>query len=362
MKSYLNVGSLLNCSMRFLKISLVISLYFIATGLLQGAYVIEGKVNLDGDWQHLIFLATIDHLDDYHAASVDHIINVANIEADGSFVLEGDNLPAYSQFYKLYVIKEEHSEFNACLFVGGDDHNYVHLILNNNSKLKIEADDNSFAPFGDYSINGDEDNQSMKHLNQLVYPGYLFYEIKFPSELRFSQDKLNRDLFNYADSCSNPLASLAALINSDMNTYFDLHQNQYEAFLDRLKEAFPHHPYTLNFERKLHYHSGDFTKQKNWPYFIIAALLGICGFMFYQNKKLKKALSKDSTSVHKVVEFTNQEKKILKAIASGKSNKEIASELFVELSTVKSHINKIYSKLEVKSRNEAILKTKHMDL
>jgi len=348
--------------MRFLKICLAISFYFFTSGLLQGAYLIEGNVNLEGDWQNLIFLATIDHLDDYHAASADHIINVATIESDGSFVLEGDNLPGYSQFYKLYVIKEEHSEFNACLFVGGDDHNYVHLILNNNSKLVIEADDKTFAPFGDYTISGDEDNQSMKHLNQLVYPGYLFYEIKFPSELRFSQDKLNRDLFAYADTCDNHLVSLAALINSDMNTYFDLHQNQYQGFLDRLKKKFPDHPYTDNYERKLLYHSGDLSGSNSWLYYVIAALVGLCGFMFFQNQRLRKALTQGTASASKILDLTSQEKKILKSIAEGKANKEIANELFVELSTVKSHINKIYSKLEVKSRNEAIQKAKTLNL
>ena len=249
--------------MRLVKCCLLFFYCLMTSTTLLCAYVIEGKVNLEGEWQNLIFLATIDHLDDYHAASVDHIINVATIEADGSFVLEGDNLPSYKQFYKLYVIKEEHSEFNACLFVGGDDHNYVHLILNNDSKVKIEADENTFAPFGDYFVEGDIDNRKMKNLNQLVYPSYLFYEIKFPSELRFSQDKLNRDLLTYADTCSNSLVALAALNNSDMNTYFDLHRPQYQDFLERLKSEFATHPYTNNYERKLLYHSGSFKSIKS---------------------------------------------------------------------------------------------------
>ena len=40
--------------------------------------------------------------------------------------------------------------------------------------------------------------------------------------------------------------------------------------------------------------------------------------------------------------------------AEGKSNKDIAAENFVELSTVKTHINNIYAKLGVNSRREAI--------
>lgn len=36
----------------------------------------------------------------------------------------------------------------------------------------------------------------------------------------------------------------------------------------------------------------------------------------------------------------------------GKSNKEIIAELFIEQSTLKSHINQIYKKLNIKSRSE----------
>ena len=39
-------------------------------------------------------------------------------------------------------------------------------------------------------------------------------------------------------------------------------------------------------------------------------------------------------------------------IAEGKSNKKIANLLFIEISTVKTHINKIYTKLNVKSRKK----------
>jgi DNA-binding NarL/FixJ family response regulator len=52
--------------------------------------------------------------------------------------------------------------------------------------------------------------------------------------------------------------------------------------------------------------------------------------------------------------LTQKELSILAQIAAGKSNKEIASENFVELSTVKTHINNIYSKLRVNNRSAAI--------
>ena len=45
---------------------------------------------------------------------------------------------------------------------------------------------------------------------------------------------------------------------------------------------------------------------------------------------------------------------LYEVITNGKTNKEIAQELFVELSTVKTHINNIYRQLNVSNRKEAI--------
>lgn len=55
-------------------------------------------------------------------------------------------------------------------------------------------------------------------------------------------------------------------------------------------------------------------------------------------------------------ELSNQEIKIKEYMLSGKSNKEIADELFISLNTVKTHITNIYNKLNVSNRKELINK------
>jgi len=57
-----------------------------------------------------------------------------------------------------------------------------------------------------------------------------------------------------------------------------------------------------------------------------------------------------------IEELSNQEIKVKKYIIDGKSNKEIAEELFISLNTVKTHITNIYSKLNVSNRKELINK------
>lgn len=55
------------------------------------------------------------------------------------------------------------------------------------------------------------------------------------------------------------------------------------------------------------------------------------------------------------VMLTPREKEILVAIASGAGNSDIASEFFISLHTVKSHVYNIYKKIDVRNRLEATL-------
>lgn len=54
-------------------------------------------------------------------------------------------------------------------------------------------------------------------------------------------------------------------------------------------------------------------------------------------------------------ELTDRETEILRHIAIGGSNSEIASELFITEATVKSHINRIFSKLDLRDRAQAVI-------
>lgn len=58
-------------------------------------------------------------------------------------------------------------------------------------------------------------------------------------------------------------------------------------------------------------------------------------------------------------ELSKQELNIKNLILEGKSNKDIATDLFISLSTVKTHITNIYNKLNVSNRAELISKFKN---
>ncbi len=77
---------------------------------------------------------------------------------------------------------------------------------------------------------------------------------------------------------------------------------------------------------------------------VILILSSIAGYYFTSNRLTKENNRK--------IELTPQEKNIYQLIKQGYSNKEIASELNVSVSTIKTHINNIYKKEGISSRKE----------
>jgi LuxR family maltose regulon positive regulatory protein len=81
----------------------------------------------------------------------------------------------------------------------------------------------------------------------------------------------------------------------------------------------------------------------------------------------RKTLTRSSSTVFGrssvlVEPLSKREIEVLRLIAAGLSNQEIAQELVIAVSTVKSHVNHIYGKLDAKSRTQALAKAQALDL
>lgn len=75
---------------------------------------------------------------------------------------------------------------------------------------------------------------------------------------------------------------------------------------------------------------------------ILVLIIAYLGYYFYRQRV--------SAKIHKIL--SQREIDTVKLILSGKSNKEIAIVFNIELSTVKTHVNNIYTKLKVNSRKD----------
>lgn len=61
-------------------------------------------------------------------------------------------------------------------------------------------------------------------------------------------------------------------------------------------------------------------------------------------------------------ELSPRELEVLQLMAGGLSNQEIADRLFVSLNTVKTHASKIFEKMDVKRRTQAVEKAKRLKI
>jgi DNA-binding CsgD family transcriptional regulator len=60
--------------------------------------------------------------------------------------------------------------------------------------------------------------------------------------------------------------------------------------------------------------------------------------------------------------LSKREIEVLNMLATGLSNQEIGNHLYISLATVKTHVSKLYDKLDVKRRTQAIEKAKRLGI
>ena len=105
---------------------------------------------------------------------------------------------------------------------------------------------------------------------------------------------------------------------------------------------------------------------------ILVLLLFISGRLYVINKQKRVLVEKENTRIHNEIEqltqaldekgnkrldltqynLTDRQKEIISLIQQGKSNKEIASLLFISENTVKYHLKIIYEILDIEHRTE----------
>jgi LuxR family maltose regulon positive regulatory protein len=84
-------------------------------------------------------------------------------------------------------------------------------------------------------------------------------------------------------------------------------------------------------------------------------------------KKLLTALERDqaraaTSAARPPGPLSERELEVLRLIASGKSNRRIAEDLFVSMATVKTHTNNLYRKLDARSRTQAVARARESGL
>ncbi|MCW0481998.1 helix-turn-helix domain-containing protein [Gaoshiqia sediminis] len=322
------------------------------------AYEIIGKLNISSDWQPRIYLASINSPENLFVASPEFIVNETFIEPDGNFRLSGQDMPDDPRFYRLYLVR---NNLFAVEFMTDSVRNFVHLILNNQDSIYLENSD-PYQVFGAVQITGAARNVRLNEFENAYYQKRkLIQEINTVAKRDFYSQSLNKYIREFVEGCDDPLVGLFAIYHiADKETDFLRNPGFYFSFQDRLAVSHPKHFYAHAYNNLITNLVGyrDLVCEipkitKPWRTWIIWGEAAIIFFLLFLLFRKRRNRSSDKAVELKNL-LTEKERLIWESLAAGKTNKEIAADLFIELSTVKTHINNLYKRLGVSSRKEAI--------
>lgn len=299
---------------------------------------LEGSIQIDSVWRPIVYLSHIESFNELNTISSDMIIAEARIDENGYFSFPLSFLPEEDRFYRLHISKNNAPA--ASLIIGGADENHMFLILSKNVKVNIKSNTNK-SLFREVEITGDAVNKSIQNINRIISykDSTNFGDSKVKRE--YITKEINEKLRMIADSSSHSLVSLYALYRSDFRTNYSVNKAFYKNYFNKRENNSS--TYFRDF-----YNLIPKEKDSHNPFFIIGVLLILVVMYLMYVKSSKHKVNK------KIRSLTVQERKIFTLLQQGKSNKEISEVCNIELSTVKTHVSNIYSKLNIKSRKEAL--------
>jgi DNA-binding CsgD family transcriptional regulator len=302
---------------------------------------ITAKIDLDTTkWAPVAYLSHIPDFDQLNTISYEFIIENADISPKGIFTFQTNLLPDEEQLYRIHFSKK--GDPSSSLIIGGKDHNHIFLLAKKEAKIQL-----IFQP-GKKLINtleykGYQPNNALKYVNSMV---------NLLDSIDYFGGSLNRDFFrkaifqqlrDFADTCSFPLVSLYAIYQSNFETDFFQNPAYYKKY--HRKWSSQQSSYFKLFRKDL-----NISPEIN-PFFFVLIAVAILILIFVLLIIYRRKMNRTKNAL---IALTIQERKIFQSLKEGKSNKEIADEFAVSLSTVKSHVNNIYSKLGIKSRKEIL--------
>lgn len=77
---------------------------------------------------------------------------------------------------------------------------------------------------------------------------------------------------------------------------------------------------------------------------------------------MSSSQNKNEPKREEEIPLTKRELEVFKQLVTGKTNKQVGEKLHISVSTVKTHVINIYSKLGIKNRVQAVEKAKEYGL
>ena len=320
-------------------IQFLLFLLALKASMLSAQAGITGRLVLDSSlWAPVAYLSHIPELGQMNTISYKQIIAQSELGPDGNFTFSTELLPVADQLYRIHVVKK--GDPPATLMIGGKEHNHFFLLARRGSQLVFEMDPGKTL-FNDLTMEGYGPNRSLMEIDGVIGRLNAVDQVASSINRDFTREVICDQLRAMADSSRHPLVSLYALHASNYKEHYLENPAYYRHYLRKWRHE--ETEYYSAFRHQL-----DSGRSSLHPAIIgggalFLLLVLLAGFYFRRNMQQPASPYAD---------LTVQERKVFDLLKEGRSNKEIAEEFSVSVSTVKSHVNSIFSKLGVKSRRE----------
>ncbi len=310
----------------------------------------------------MIYLSLL-RFDEENSQYENQIVTSVKTDSSGYFEINGALLSEQNKFYRIYA---NLSETSLDFIRDSKRKNYHNFIFSNKDSIFFAKNNSEFWFSDSYNT-----NVADKEWTKLIeFENELKNEFIEPKNSEAKSQIKNSFLQKYKtysrDSIKSPLIKLLAYSNlkteiGKLDSDYQNDPNFYNDILLNLKNEYGNTSYYLQFREEIAQLSLN-KIVKNYSFykylsFILLFLVIILTLLLFRTLKEKRKILNQNIKVA-TLSLTKQEQKIAELITKGKSNKQIASELFISISTVKTHITNIYSKLKVTSRHQIIEKNK----
>ena len=343
---------------------LKILLVFLAvSAVCRAQYSFSGYTNPD-EWQNSVYLSIVEDYRKMSGVYSEQIIAKTTADETGFFEFKGNMLDAENRIYRIHVDKCSENQQGINHFNGHcSDSEELLFIAKNTDTLKLPF---SFGNqvFCRVESNNPKANAFVKIDSLKNDMRFAYGEFRSEANRKLNNKKWFKTLQYFGEALNEPIAELYIYSylsdrSSDLHGYYveDLKNNSYyDDLKSRLEENYPSAPYTKQYVNELNadrYMLSVSTEDNgfNWHYYLygVLAISGILNLLLlYRIWKRKKSNTKDLKA-----KLSKQEQVVLEHLLEDKTNKDIAESLFLSVSTVKSHTNNIYKKLNVQSRDDA---------
>ena len=338
------------------KVKILLAIICVLTIAASGSEI-KGKIILDESWEPVVYLSAINSFDDFNTASYDFLVYQTDIDSMGFFDMKDLNLPKEDRIYRLHICKK--NDPVSTIIIGGRDENFIHFIMNNQSQINLYPDEEK-PSFHNSLVDGNTASKSLALLINLRKLLLIPPSLPSKQNREYAEQQVISKFYKIADTSSHPIVALLAL--HMLNDYIESPElSLMEKTGKRLHISDSSNPYYLSFIKQLDYLKFQseliaepvYLSWLRWAGYSVILLF----FLYFVIYRLRlKNRSKPIADSNPVRQLSIQEKKVFDLIRNGASNKEISSELNIEVSTVKSHVYKIFSRLGVRSRREIINK------